>query len=139
MDAEDDNEDHCTDKHEEHLKCCHGKSAFATSQNDIVSYFFEIGETLFLTNNGWSGIVKVKYFSLYEANILEIVVTNTSGDNIFTTKENIISPSNPDIVWIVNSPNHYNTGTSIGLRKGLNTNLQKQGNNQLANDAWKSR
>ena len=43
-------------------KCCHGKSAFATSQNDdIVSEFFEIGETLFLTNDGWSGLVKVNF------------------------------------------------------------------------------
>ena len=59
MDSDDDNEYHCTDKLGEHLKYCHGKSAFATSQNDIVSYSFEIGETLFLTNNGWSGLVKV--------------------------------------------------------------------------------
>ena len=39
----------------------------------------------------------------------------------------------------VNSPNHYTTGTSIGLNKGINTNLQKQGNNQFANDVWRSR
>ena len=84
MDADDDNEDHCTDKLGEHLKLCHGKSAFATSQNYIVSEFFEIGETLFLTNDGWSRIVK--YFSLDEANIMKIVVTNTNGDNIVTTK-----------------------------------------------------
>ena len=36
MDAYDENEYDCTDKLGEHLKCCHGKSAFATSQNDIV-------------------------------------------------------------------------------------------------------
>ena len=62
MDADNDNEDHCTDKLGEHSKCCHGNSAFATSQNDIVSEFFKIGETLFLTNDGWSGLVKVKKF-----------------------------------------------------------------------------
>ena len=63
MAADDDNTDHCTDKLGEHSKCCHGKFAFATSQNDIVSQFFEIDKTLFLTNDGWSGLVKVKYFS----------------------------------------------------------------------------
>ena len=97
MYANDDNGYHCTDNHGEHLKCCHGKSAFATSHNDIVSEFFEIGKTLFLTNDEWSGLVKVKYFSSDEANILKIVVTNTNGDNIVTTKEHLHSPSNPDI------------------------------------------
>ena len=42
----------CTDKIGENYKCCHGKSAFATSQNDIVSVFYDIGEELFLTNDG---------------------------------------------------------------------------------------
>ena len=51
MDDDDDNEDHCTEKLGEHSKFCHSKSAFRTSQNDIVSEFFEIGETLFLTND----------------------------------------------------------------------------------------
>ena len=103
MDTDNDNKDNCTVKLGEHSKCCHGKSAFATSQNDIVSEFFEIGETLFLTNDGRSGLVKVKSFSLDEANTLNIVVTNTNGDNIVTTKENICSPSNPDIGWIPES------------------------------------
>ena len=35
---------------------------------------FEIGETLFLTNDGWSGFVKVKYFPLDEVIILKIVL-----------------------------------------------------------------
>ena len=70
MDSDGDNEDHCTDKHGEHLKYCHDKYYFATSQNDIVSELLEIGETLFLTNDGWSGIVKVKYFPLDESTIL---------------------------------------------------------------------
>ena len=86
MDSDDDNEYHCTNKFGEHLKCCHGKPAFATSQNDIVSEFFEIGKNLFLANDGWSGLVKVKYFFLDKANILKIVVTKTNGDNIVTTK-----------------------------------------------------
>ena len=68
------------------------KAVFATFQNYIISEFFEIGETLFLTNDGWSGLVKVKYFSLDEANILKIVVTNTNGHNIFTTKEHLRNP-----------------------------------------------
>ena len=33
----------------------------------------------------------------------------------------------------VNSPNHYTTGTSIGIIKGLNANLQQRGNNQFDN------
>ena len=39
----------------------------------------------------------------------------------------------------VNTPNRYTKGTSIGLSKGLNTNLQQQGNNQILNDVCKSR
>ena len=54
-----------------------------------MSEFFKIGETLFLTDDGWSGLVKVKSFSLDDANILKIVVTNTNGDNIVTTKEHL--------------------------------------------------
>ena len=65
MYSDDDKKDLSTEKLGEHSKCCHGKSALATSQNnDIVSDFFETGETLFLTNYGWSGLVKVKSFSL---------------------------------------------------------------------------
>ena len=103
MYADDDIEDHCTGKLGKHLKCCNGKSAFATSHNDIISEFFEIGKTLFLTNDGWSGLVKVKYFSLDEANILKIVVKNTTGENIVTTKEHLSSLYNPDIGWIPES------------------------------------
>ena len=84
MDIDDDIDDNCT--HDEHSTCCHGKSAFTASQNDIVPEFFEIGETLFLTDDGWSGLVKVRSFSLENANILRIVVTNKNGYNIFTTK-----------------------------------------------------
>ena len=76
MYADEDNEDHCTGKIGEHSKCCHGKSAFVTSQNDIVSEFFEIGETLFLTNDRWSGLVKIRYFYLDEVKILKICHNN---------------------------------------------------------------
>ena len=99
MDAYDYNKDNCTDKLGENSKCFHGKSAFATYQNDIVSYFLEFVKNLFLANDGRSGLVKVKYFSLDEANILKIVVKNTTGENIFPTKEHLRSPSNPDIGW----------------------------------------
>ena len=107
MDADDNNKDHCTGKIGEHLKCCYGKSAFTTSQNDIVSEFFEIGETLFLKNDGQSGLVKVKQFSLEEANTLKYFVTNTNGDNIVTTKEHIFSPTNTYIGWIPESAPEY--------------------------------
>ena len=99
-DADDDNEDHCTGKIGEHLKSYHNKSALARSHNDIVSDFLEIGETLFLTDDGWSGFDKVKPFSLNEEKILKIVLTNTNWDNIITTKEHLRSPSNPDTGWI---------------------------------------
>ena len=113
MDADDDNEYNYTDKLGEHLKCCHGKSAFAKSQNDIVSEFFEIGKTLFLANDGWSGLVKVKYFFLDKANILKIVVKNSNGDNIVTTKEHLHSLSNPDIGWIPESAPEYGKAAKL--------------------------
>ena len=42
------------------------------------------------------------------------------------------------IIWhievnAINSLNRYTTGTSIGLRKGLNANFQQWGNNQFSN------
>ena len=101
------------------MKFCHGKSAFATSQNDIVSEFFEIGETLFFTKYGWSRLVKAKSFFLDEANILRIIVTNTNGDNIVTNKENIHSPSNPDIRWITESAPEYGQAANIFLEEAI--------------------
>ena len=68
--ADDENKDNFTSKLGEHSKCCHSKSAFTTSHNHIISYFFEIGEILFLTNDRWSGLIMVKYFSLDEAKML---------------------------------------------------------------------
>ena len=53
--------------------------------------------------------------------------------------EDSIHFSKLDIKYGVNSPNSYTKGTSIGLSKGLNTNLQQRGNNQFANDVWQSR
>ena len=46
---------------------------------------------------------KVKYFSLDETNVLRIIVTNSNGDDIITTKEHLRSPSNPDVGWIPSS------------------------------------
>ena len=39
----------------------------------------------------------------------------------------------------INTPNRYTIGTSLGLNKGLNTNLQQWLNNQFANNVWQSR
>ena len=113
MDTDNDNKDNCTVKLGEHSKCCHRKSAFAISQNNIVSEFFKIGETLFLINDAWSSFVKVKYFSLDKAKILKIVVTNINGDNIVTTKEHLCSPSNPEIGWIPESAPEYRKAAKL--------------------------
>ena len=95
-----DNDDPHTHKHYEHSTCCGCKSVFESSQDYVTSDLFDIGETLFFTNDGWSGLVKVKYFSLDETNVLRIVVTNSNGDDIITTKEHLRLPSNPDVGWI---------------------------------------
>ena len=47
MDSDYDNKDHCIDKPVKHLKCCHSKSAFVTSHNDIVSEFFKLAKLYF--------------------------------------------------------------------------------------------
>ena len=56
------NDDPHATKHEEHSTRCGYQSMFASSQDDITSELFDIRETLFFTNNGLSGLVKVKYF-----------------------------------------------------------------------------
>ena len=61
MDDDYNDDPHAT-KYEEHSTRCGCQSVFASSQYDITSDIFDIGETLFFTNNGWSGLVKVKYF-----------------------------------------------------------------------------
>ena len=104
---EDDNDDPHANKHDEHSTCCGCQSAFTSSKDDILSELFDIGETLFFTNDGWSGLVKVKSVSLDEANVLRIVVTNSNGDDIVTTKEHLRSPANPDVGWIPSSVPEY--------------------------------
>ena len=99
MDDDYNDDSHAT-KHEEHSTRCGYKSVFASSQDDITSELFDIGETLFFTNNGWSGLVKVKSFSLDKTNVLRIIVTNINGDDIITTKEHLCLPNNPDVGWI---------------------------------------
>ena len=100
------NDPHAT-KHEEHSTRCGCQSVFASSQDDITSELFDIGETIFFTNNGWSGLVKVKSFSLDKKNILRIIVTNSNGDDIINTKEHLLSPNNPDVGWIPSSVTEY--------------------------------
>ena len=58
-------------------------------------------------NDGWSGLVKVKSFSLDETNVLRIIVTNSNGDYIITTKEHLRSPNNTDVGWIPISVTEY--------------------------------
>ena len=101
------------------MNCCNSKSAFATSQNDIVSDFLKIGETLFFTNDGWSRLVKVKYVSLVKASILKIVVTDTNRDNIVTTTEHLCSLSNPDIGWIPESTPEYGQAVKLLLEEAI--------------------
>ena len=94
-------------KHEDHSTCCGCQSVFASSQDDITSELFDIRETLFFTNNGWSALVKVKSFSLDKTNVLRIIVTNSNGDDIITTKEHLSLPNNPDAGWIPSSIPQY--------------------------------
>ena len=102
MDDDYNNDPH-TNKHEDHSTRCGCQSVFASSQDDITSELFDIGETLFFTNNGWSGLVKVKSFYLDKKNVLRIIVKNSNGDDIITTKEHFRSPKNPDVGWISSS------------------------------------
>ena len=60
------NDDPHTHKHDEHSTRCGCQSVFASSQDDITSELFDIRGTFFFTNDGWSGLVKVKSFSLDE-------------------------------------------------------------------------
>ena len=45
----------------------------------------------------------MKSFSLDETNVLRIIVTNSNGDDIITSKENLRSPRNPYVGWIPSS------------------------------------
>ena len=104
---EDYNDDPHATKHDEHSTYCGCQSVFVSSQDDIKSELFDNGETLFFINNGWSGLVKVKSFSLDKTNVLRIIVTNSNGDDIITTKEHLCSPNNPDSGWITSSVPEY--------------------------------
>ena len=70
--------------------CCDCQSAFTSSKDVIKTELFDIGETLFFTNDGWSGLVKVKSLSFDESNVLRIVVSNSNGKDIITTKERLL-------------------------------------------------
>ena len=91
------NDDLHATKHEEQSTRCGCQYVFVSSQDDITSEIFYIVETLFFTNNGWSGLVKVKSFSLDKTIVLRIIVTNSYGDDIITTKEHLRLPNNPDV------------------------------------------
>ena len=94
---------------------------FASSQDDITSELFYIGETLFFTNNGWSGLVKVKSFSLDKTNVLRIIVTNSNGYDIITTKEHLRSPNNPDVGWILSLVPEYKQSAKTLSEKDIET------------------
>ena len=102
MDDDYNDDPHAT-KHEVHSTRCGCQSMFASSQDDIMSELFDIGETIFFTNNGWSGLVKVKLFSLEKTHALRNNVTNSNGDDIITTKEHILLANNPVVRYIPRS------------------------------------
>ena len=58
-------------------------AAYAT---DIKSSTFEVGETLFYTRDGWSGLVKVKSLHIDEGGVLRITVRTSANKEIQTTK-----------------------------------------------------
>ena len=41
-----------------------------------------------------------KTLSFDESNVLRIVLSNSNGKDIITTKEHLRSPSSPDVGWI---------------------------------------
>ena len=49
----------------------------------------------------------MKSFSMDKTNVLRIIVTNSNGDDIITTKEHLRSPNNPDVGWIPSSVPEY--------------------------------
>ena len=96
-----------TKMNDDDRNCCDCQSAFTSSKDVIKTELFDIGETLFFTNDGWSGLVKVKSLYFDESNVLRIVVSNSNGKDIITTKEHLRSPSNPDVGWIPSSVPEY--------------------------------
>ena len=90
--------------------CPHAHATTFEETPDTVLELFEIGETLYYTNTGWSGLVKVKSFELDDKGVLRFVVTSlASEEDIKTTSTYLRSPSNPDIGWIPTSIPEYNS------------------------------
>ena len=108
-------------EHDKYSACCSHQSTFASSKDDITSELFDIGETLFFTNNGWSGMVKEKSFSLDKTNVLRIVLTNSNGDDITTTKEYLCLPSNPDVGWIPSFVPEYKQSAKTLSEEDINS------------------
>ena len=80
----------------------HTSSVETHSEPDTVLELFEIGETLYYANDGWSGLVKVKSFDFDENGTLQFVVTSLAlEEDITTTTEHLRSPSNPDIFQVL--------------------------------------
>ena len=94
------------------LKDCKGCPESCTAcATDIVSEEFDIGETLFYTKEGWSGLVKVKTLFMDKDNVLRFVVADSNGKEITTTRENLRAPTNPDIGWIPTTLPEYKSST----------------------------
>ena len=81
MDEDYKDDPHAT-KHEKYSTRCGCRSVFESSQDEITSELFDIGETLFFANTGWSGLVKVKSFSLDKTNVLRIIVIHSVGADL---------------------------------------------------------
>ena len=118
------NDDMKTHKHDGHSTCCGCQSVFTSSQDDITSELFDIGETRFFTNYGWSGLVKVIFF-LWTKNILRIIVTNSNGDDIITTKEHLRSPIKPDVGWIPILVPKYKNQPRLSQKKILKNHVSQ--------------
>ena len=54
----------------------------AAYASDIESSTFEVGETLFYTRCGWSGLVKVKALRIDKDGVLRITARTSAGEEI---------------------------------------------------------
>ena len=68
--------------------------------SDVKQDLFEVLETLFYTKDGWSDVFKVKSLARDENRVPIIVITNSNGEDIITTREYVRSLGNPNIGWI---------------------------------------